>query len=57
MTYVMILYFAISLRGEAITTHEFESKESCLAAKAQILSDLKKDRWTTNYAFISCVSK
>ena len=57
MTYVMILYFAISLRGETITTHEFETQESCQEAKQQILKDLTDGRWGTNYAFISCVKK
>jgi hypothetical protein len=57
MIYVLILYFSMSGKGEAVTTQEFESQETCLAAKDRLLTVMKKDRWLTKWTIMECVKK
>ena len=56
--YIMIMYFSLGgIQSAAMAHPEFLHKETCEAAKTQILSELKTGRWSYNYAFISCVKK
>jgi hypothetical protein len=59
MIYVLILYFSMAGKGgEAVTTQEFESQETCLAAKDHLLTVMKRDRWVlTNWTIMECVKK
>lgn len=57
-TYIMIMYFSLGgVQSSAMAFPEFTTKETCEAAKSQVLSTLKKDGWLYNYAFMECVKK
>jgi hypothetical protein len=57
-SYIMIMYFSLGgIQSAAMAHPEFLTKETCEAAKAQVLSALQLKRWNYHYAFMECVKK